>query len=99
MSQPAGSTTLYVVYGVGTILAGKYRIERMIGEGGMGMVVAAMHLHLGTQVALKFLHQDMAMNQQMRVRRSRAMGWLSASPNASSASFSNVRDASQSRTG
>ena len=56
------------MYGVGTILAGKYRIERMIGEGGMGMVVAAMHLHLGTQVALKFLHHDMAMNQQMSER-------------------------------
>ena len=56
------------MYGVGTILAGKYRIERMIGEGGMGMVVAAMHLHLGTQVALKFLHQDMASNAQMSER-------------------------------
>jgi serine/threonine-protein kinase len=60
--------TLWVVFGVGSILAGKYRIERMIGEGGMGMVVAATHLHLGTQVALKFLHQDMAMNQQMTER-------------------------------
>ena len=56
------------MYGVGTILAGKYRIERMIGEGGMGVVVAATHLHLGTQVALKFLLQDMAMNQQMAER-------------------------------
>jgi serine/threonine protein kinase len=68
LSHEAGSITLYDVYGVGTILAGKYRIERMIGEGGMGMVVAAMHLHLGTQVALKFLHHDMAMNQQMAER-------------------------------
>ncbi|HLL21753.1 MAG TPA: serine/threonine-protein kinase [Kofleriaceae bacterium] len=56
------------MYGVGTILAGKYRIERMIGEGGMGMVVAATHLHLGTQVALKFLHHDMASNAHMSER-------------------------------
>ena len=68
MSHEAGSITLYVVYGVGTILAGKYRIERMIGEGGMGMVVSALHLHLGTHVALKFLHHDMASNQQMAER-------------------------------
>ena len=56
------------MYGVGSILAGKYRVERLIGEGGMGMVVAATHLHLGTQVALKFLHHDMAMNEQMTQR-------------------------------
>ncbi len=56
------------MYGVGSILAGKYRIERMIGEGGMGMVVAATHLHLGTQVALKFLHQEMAGVGQMAER-------------------------------
>jgi serine/threonine protein kinase len=68
LSSDPGSITLYDVYGAGTILAGKYRIERMIGEGGMGMVVAAMHLHLGTQVALKFLHHDMVANQQMSER-------------------------------
>jgi serine/threonine-protein kinase len=68
LSRRSLPINLYGVYGVGTILAGKYRIERMIGEGGMGVVVAAMHLHLGTQVALKFLLQDMAMNQQMSER-------------------------------
>ena len=40
---------------VGAIVAGKYRIERKLGEGGMGLVVAASHLSLGGQVALKFL--------------------------------------------
>ena len=34
------------------MIAGKYRIERLLGEGGMGTVVAATHLMLGTQVAL-----------------------------------------------
>ncbi len=57
-----------VVFGVGTILAGKYRIERLLGEGGMGMVVAATHLHLGTQVALKFLLAEMVGNQNMAER-------------------------------
>jgi serine/threonine protein kinase len=42
----------------GQILAGKYRIERVLGKGGMGVVVAATHIHLGEKVALKFLLPD-----------------------------------------
>jgi serine/threonine-protein kinase len=40
----------------GDILAGKYRIERVLGRGAMGIVVAAHHLELDEKVALKFLH-------------------------------------------
>jgi len=40
---------------VGETIAGKYRVDRQIGAGGMGTVVAATHLTLGTPVALKFL--------------------------------------------
>jgi eukaryotic-like serine/threonine-protein kinase len=43
---------------VGQVLGGKYRVERIIGEGGMGVVVAARHLVLGELVALKFLRAD-----------------------------------------
>ena len=39
----------------GTILAGKYRVERVLGVGGMGVVVAARHLDLDHKVAIKFL--------------------------------------------
>jgi serine/threonine-protein kinase len=39
----------------GDVLAGKYRIERVLGEGGMGVVVAALHLQLDERVAIKFL--------------------------------------------
>jgi serine/threonine-protein kinase len=39
----------------GDVLAGKYRVERVIGAGGMGVVVAAQHLQLGKRVAVKFL--------------------------------------------
>jgi serine/threonine-protein kinase len=39
----------------GDILAGKYRVERVLGVGGMGVVVAAHHIHLDETVALKFL--------------------------------------------
>ncbi|NUQ79485.1 MAG: protein kinase [Polyangiaceae bacterium] len=43
---------------VGQVLAGKYRIERVLGMGGMGVVVAARHLHLEERVAIKFLQPD-----------------------------------------
>ncbi|WP_437781189.1 protein kinase domain-containing protein [Sorangium sp. So ce1097] len=39
----------------GTVLAGKYRVERIIGQGGMGVVVEAQHVVLDERVALKFL--------------------------------------------
>lgn len=39
----------------GDMVAGKYRVDRVIGRGGMGVVVAATHLQLEQQVALKFM--------------------------------------------
>jgi tRNA A-37 threonylcarbamoyl transferase component Bud32 len=39
----------------GMILAGKYQVERVLGQGGMGCVVSATHLQLGQRVAIKFL--------------------------------------------
>jgi eukaryotic-like serine/threonine-protein kinase len=39
----------------GQILAGKFEVERVLGQGGMGIVVAARHTQLGQRVALKFL--------------------------------------------
>src|SRR5262245_60757553 len=43
----------------GTVLAGKYRIESLLGAGGMGVVVAATHVHLQERVAVKLLHPEM----------------------------------------
>lgn len=40
---------------VGDILAEKYQIERVLGVGGMGVVVAARHLQLDELVAIKYL--------------------------------------------
>ena len=43
---------------VGDVIAGNFRIERVLGEGGMGYVVAARHLQLGQLVALKFMREE-----------------------------------------
>ncbi len=39
----------------GDILAGRYRVERVLAAGGMGVVVSARHVQLQQKVALKFL--------------------------------------------
>jgi serine/threonine protein kinase len=42
----------------GTIIAEKYEVERVLGAGGMGVVVAARHRQLGQRVAIKFLRAE-----------------------------------------
>jgi serine/threonine-protein kinase len=42
----------------GDVLADKYRVERVLAMGGMGVVVAAHHLQLDEQVAIKFLRDE-----------------------------------------
>jgi len=44
---------------VGDIVAGKYRIESVIGEGGMGAVFAAIHTVTEKRVALKWMRPDL----------------------------------------
>ncbi len=43
---------------VGDVLGGKYRIERLLGAGGVGLVAEAVHLELGQRVAIKVLKDD-----------------------------------------
>ncbi len=43
----------------GAVLLGKYRVERVLGQGGMGIVVAARHMELGQLQAIKFLLPEM----------------------------------------
>jgi len=54
---------------VGTIVAGKYRVERVIGKGGMGVVVAATHMTLGQEVALKFIDTRRESNDSEALER------------------------------
>ena len=52
----------------GTVLAGKYRVERVIGEGGMGVVVEAKHIALDERVAMKFLTAAYATHPEASAR-------------------------------
>ncbi len=52
----------------GQVLAGKYRVERIIGVGGMGAVVEATHLQLDQRVALKFLLRDAVRSPEIVTR-------------------------------
>jgi eukaryotic-like serine/threonine-protein kinase len=49
----------------GDVLASKYRVEKVLGVGGMGVVVAAHHLELDQRVALKFLLPQAASNVEL----------------------------------
>src|ERR1700733_5800602 len=48
--------------GPGDVLADKYKVERVLAIGGMGVVVAARHLHLDERYAIKFLQPDALSN-------------------------------------
>ena len=52
----------------GTILLGKYRIDGLIGTGGMGNVVRASHLYLHQPVAIKILLPQMAESDSTKQR-------------------------------
>ena len=49
----------------GQVLEGKYRIDRILGQGGMGVVVQATHLVLEERVAIKFLLPIVASNPEV----------------------------------
>ncbi|HEY3664344.1 MAG TPA: serine/threonine-protein kinase, partial [Polyangiaceae bacterium] len=55
----------------GQILAGKYRVERVLGVGGMGIVVSAQHLRLDERVAIKLMHQEALANPELVARFAR----------------------------
>src|SRR4051794_34786743 len=66
---------------VGDVLAGKYRVDKILGIGGMGMVVAATHLELDQRVALKFMLPNAAESPETAarfLREARAAGRLNS---------------------
>lgn len=53
---------------VGEVVASKYRVDAVLGQGGMGVVVAATHTELDQKVALKFLLPSVAADPSVASR-------------------------------
>jgi len=53
---------------VGTVVDGRYRIERVLGTGGMGAVYEAEHIEIGKKVALKVLHPQFSRQADLVAR-------------------------------
>ena len=47
---------------VGQVFLGKYQVESIVGQGGMGVVAECTHLALNERVALKMLRQDVMLD-------------------------------------
>ena len=64
--------------GPGTMVTERIRLDRLLGEGGMGSVWIAEHLTLGTRVAVKFISAELAMQPpELKERFLREAGALS----------------------
>ena len=56
------------VFTIGTLIAGKYRLDRMLGEGGMGAVYLAENVDIGRQVAIKVLRAQLGRDEAVMSR-------------------------------
>ena len=52
----------------GRVIDGRYVVEAILGQGGMGVVLKARHKFTGAQVALKMLQPDLQMNKDAQER-------------------------------
>jgi eukaryotic-like serine/threonine-protein kinase len=53
---------------IGTEIAGRHIIDELIGEGSMGIIYRAHHVHLPRWFAVKILFGDLVSDQRMRIR-------------------------------
>src|SRR5450631_4173225 len=53
---------------IGSVLCAKYRLDRVLGVGGMASVYAATHLRNANQVAVKILHRELSIDAVLRGR-------------------------------
>ncbi len=53
---------------IGTMIDGRYRLDSMLGRGGMGLVYRATHVGLRRQVAVKILHPSLANASDVKSR-------------------------------
>ena len=74
MTRAAGSSVQ--TPSAGAVLAGKYRVERTLGEGGMGVVLACEDLFLRRPVAVKLMREASRVGQERFLREARIVAQL-----------------------
>ncbi|HSC85744.1 MAG TPA: serine/threonine-protein kinase, partial [Polyangiaceae bacterium] len=53
---------------VGTVLDERYRVVRLVGQGGMGLVYEAQHIHMQRRMAVKLLHPELSADTEVLAR-------------------------------
>ncbi len=53
---------------IGQVLDGRYKVEKVLGEGGMGLVYKAVHTTLGKPLAIKVLRPEVSKNEEIVAR-------------------------------
>ncbi len=53
---------------IGEVIDGRYRVTKKLGEGGMGEVYAAEHVHIEKRVAIKLLRREIVTNEEALAR-------------------------------
>ncbi|MCA9600956.1 MAG: serine/threonine protein kinase, partial [Myxococcales bacterium] len=51
---------------IGRVVAGRYRLEELLGEGGMGVVYRARHVLIDRVVAIKLIRPDLRSETHLR---------------------------------
>jgi eukaryotic-like serine/threonine-protein kinase len=65
---PLANTKHDFPVGIGDVVSGKYEVDAIVGEGGMGFVLRAVHTELRDFVALKFLRPEAVARPDIKAR-------------------------------
>jgi serine/threonine-protein kinase len=68
MGAPSRSADDSGVVAIGSVLDGRYRIDELLGAGGMGRVYKGEHTGIGRKVAIKVLHANLGRNKEATQR-------------------------------